>query len=296
MVNFWGLGPWGKSKKKDQEIKGKPRFAGYVLLDQLGQGGFGEVFLAIKYEEYEAGQYVALKKLQESQDPEEIKRFEREISILFDLKHPNVVEVLEYGEVENVCFYTMEILKGETLEARIETGPLDLERTVALVNQVGAGLYATHQKGIVHRDIKPNNIFLCEDSSAKIIDFGLAKDPKAAVKITLAGAAGSPFYMPPEVEPALHGPPDFNLTPAYDQFALAAVAFEALTAERPFIAKNVMPVLSSIFYSELKSLADFGVSKASELDPVMKKALHTKPEERYPTIKEFAEAFEAAAS
>lgn len=293
MKNLWGFAPWKKSKK-NLELKGKPRFAGYALLEKLGEGGFGEVFYAIKIEEYESGQYVALKKLQETQDPTELQRFQREISILFNLSHPNVVQVLEFGEQDNVCFYTMEILQGETLEDRLKQTKFTPEMAVGLVKQVAAGLNAAHQQGIVHRDVKPQNIFLCQDGTAKILDFGLAKDPRAAVKITLQGAGGSPLYMPPEVKPALFGPPEFNLTPAYDQFALAAVTFEALSGERAFISTEATPVLSSIFYNKLKSLAELGVTGAESLDPIFARALAATPDERFENITEFAEALEAA--
>lgn len=295
MKNLWGFGPW-KSSTKDQKLKGKPRFAGYVLVEKLGKGGFGEVFYAIKHDNHETGEYVALKKLQETQDQQEIKRFEREISILFSLRHPNVVNVLEYGEQDGVCFYTMELLQGGTLEKRMDQGLLSLEMVNDIVTQVASGLQVVHNQGIVHRDIKPDNIFLCQDGVAKVIDFGLAKDPKAAIKITLQSTGGNPLYMPPEVQPAIGGPPEFNLTPAYDQFALATVAFEALTGARPFISTEATPVLSSIFYTDLRTLAGFDIPGAERLDPVLRKALSKVPEDRFDSITDFAEALKEAAS
>lgn len=295
MKNFWGFGPWKKSKK-DSELKGKPRFAGFALLERLGKGGFGEVFYAIKTDNYETGEYVALKKLQESQDDQEKLRFQREIRILFNLNHPNVVKVLEYGEEENVCFYTMEILQGENLGDRLAQGTLSVEQTVSLIKQVAGGLHAVHEQGIVHRDVKPENIFLCEDGQAKLIDFGLAKDPTDAVKITLQGTAGSILYMPPEVMPVLHGSQDFDLKPAYDQFALAAIAFEALTGERPFKAQSgATSTLASIMFTELKSLEEFDIPNGKALDGPLHKALSPKISDRFETIVDFAEALEKAA-
>ena len=228
MKKFWKFGSRKETPKK-VDFKGKPRFAEFILVKKLGEGGFGEVFYAVHQDKCESEEYVALKRLQETQNPEEIKRFEREIKILFNLRHKNIIEVFEYGEQDGACFYTMELLQGETLGDKLKQGTLPLEDVKEIVVQISSGLDAVHQQGIVHRDVKPDNVFLCEDGLVKILDFGLAKDPKAAIKITLQNAGGTPLYMPPEVQPALAGPPNFNLTPAYDQFAVAAISFEALS-------------------------------------------------------------------
>jgi serine/threonine protein kinase, bacterial len=282
-------------------FKDKPIFAGYYLLESLGEGGFGDVYKAIKTDEVDAGRFVALKKLHETHGDEEKNRFRREVDILTSLSHPNVVEIFEGGEEEDVLFFTMEVLEGRDLEKFVGKQKQKLSTTASMVRQIAGGLYSAHVKGLVHRDVKPSNIFVCRDGSLKVIDFGLAKDPQATVKVTMQNCLpGSPMYMPPEVMPLLQGQVDeFELTPAYDQFALGTIVFEMLTGgERPFVSDFQFPAgshdLSSMGFRSLKSVGEFGVDKPEALDPVLHRAMAPELGDRFETIVEFAEALEEA--
>lgn len=288
-----GIGP--------NPFKGKPRFAGYYLVETLGQGGFGDVFKAIKIDEADKGRFLALKRLHESHGDVDKNRFRREIDILKTLSHPNVVKIWDRGEEDGVLFFTMEMLEGHNLYEHVGQEKQDLKDTVSMVCQIADGLHCAHDKGLVHRDIKPENIFVCRDGRLKVIDFGLAKDPQATVKVTMqAVAVGSPLYMPPEVFPLLaQAVDDFELTPAYDQFALATIAFEMLTGARPFISDlsypSGQPDLSSLHFQGLKSVGEFGVAQSAALDPVLHKALAPDLKDRFDTIAGFAEALKEAA-
>lgn len=291
-----------KFRKKQDPYENKERFAGYYLVEKLGEGGFGDVYKAISVEDVERGEFVALKKLQETHGEEEKNRFRREIDILTSLSHPNVVKIMEGGEEENVLFFTMEVLEGCDLGKFIDNKKRELPETLSIVRQAAHGLHSAHVKGLVHRDVKPHNIFICNDGPVKVIDFGLAKDPQATVKVTLQKCIpGSPLYMPPEVMPFMQGQvEDIELTPAYDQFALGTIAFEMLTGGRPFVSPYQFPAgsldLSSIQFESLKSVGDFGVDRAEALDPVLHKAMAQTPGDRYETVLDFVQALEAAAN
>ena len=282
-----------------RSLKGKRQFAGHYLISSLGQGHSGEVFLALATEDVALEQYVALKQLGGTLDTQSRGRFQREITILETLRHPNVVGILQHGECDDIPFFTMEALKGETLEALLSREKrLGLSRTVSLIRQAAEGLQALHQLGLIHRDIKPANLFLCRDGMLKVLDFGLAKDPLATIRVTMQGqgAAGTPLYMPPETAPLLDRQ-EVTLTPAYDQFSLAVVAYEMLTGARPFTCpisfKGVD--LSSVYYSDIRALTDFEMRPMPTLEGVLKKALHHEPEKRFPSILEFARELADAA-
>lgn len=242
---------------------------------------------------------MALKQLGGTLDTQSRGRFQREITILETLRHPNVVGILQHGECDDIPFFTMEALKGETLEALLSHEKrLGLSRTVSLIVQAAEGLQALHQLGLIHRDIKPDNLFLCRDGVLKVLDFGLAKDPLATIRVTMQGqgASGTPLYMPPETAPLLDRQ-EVTLTPAYDQFSLAVVAYEMLTGARPFTCQIRFEGvdLSSVYYSDIRALTDFEMRPMPELEGVLKKALHCEPQKRFPTILEFARELADAA-
>lgn len=290
----FGIGP--------SPFRGKSQFAGYYLIDHLGQGGFGDVYKAIKIREAYEERFVALKMLHEALGEVERRRFHREIDILAGLSHPNIVEILERGEQDRVLFFTMELLEGCTLKQLIEKKKQDLPTVVTMVRQLASGLHSAHEKGLVHRDIKPSNIFVRQDGKIKIIDFGVAMDLQSTIKLTLQNSLppGTQLYMPPEVKPSFYGAEQcVEATPAYDQFALGAVAFEMLTQRRPFIHDVKKPDsshnFSSIIFKKLRSVGEFGVGKAEFLDPVLHQAMAPEPKDRFHSIVDFAEALEKAA-
>jgi serine/threonine-protein kinase len=211
----------------------------YRLKEPLGAGGMGEVWAAwhtgLKRE-------VALKILRpDVQQSSAVQRFEREVAATADLTHPNTVRVFDYGVTEDgLWYYAMERLEGETLRGLVNrVGPLEPARCVHLVVQAARALAEAHGKGIIHRDIKPDNLFVTraggEPDFIKVLDFGIAAliNPGPDGSITTTGAIpGTPAYMAPEVISGQRG------SPASDVYALGAVMYYALTGAPPFEGDN----------------------------------------------------------
>ncbi len=189
----------------------------YRLVERIGQGGMGEVWRA-----HHPGlrRDVAIKILRSDRAmADQIARFEAEIAALSELSHPNIVRVYDSGVTDDgLCYYAMELLRGETLEARVRrAGPLDAETATSVMRQICRALAEAHDHGIVHRDLTPRNVFL--DASrdtelAKLIDFGIAARTTGGAAIVVAG---TPAYMPPEQARGEAA------TPAADLYALGAV-------------------------------------------------------------------------
>src|SRR5450432_249011 len=146
----------------------------YEILSPLGAGGMGEVYRA---RDSKLKRDVAIKVLPQSvaADPDSLARFEREALAVAALSHPNILSIFDFGTHEGTAYVVMELLEGETLGAKLDTGPIQQKQAVDYALQVAKGLSAAHEKGIVHRDLKPANLFVSKDGHVKILDFGLAK-------------------------------------------------------------------------------------------------------------------------
>jgi serine/threonine protein kinase/TolB-like protein/lipopolysaccharide biosynthesis regulator YciM len=217
----------------------------------VGTGGMGEVYRA-----YDARlqRDVAIKLLPPEflTDPERLRRFEQEARAAAALNHPNILSVHDIGTHEGVPYFVSELLTGETLRARIGRGPLSIEQVVDYGSQIARGLAAAHERGIVHRDVKPENLFLTADGRVKVLDFGIAKagSPSGAnanlPTVTSAGLTNPGFivgtvpYMSPE---QVRGAPTDHRS---DIFAVGAVLFEMLTGRQAFDAPSVNERMSAV--------------------------------------------------
>jgi len=251
----------------------------YSIQTELGGGGMSRVFVA---EEVALGRRVVVKVLNPALAATvSIQRFQREIMVVAQLNHPNIVPVLSAGEVDGLPYFIMPYIEGESLRGRIMRGPLSLRETVAILKDVTRALAYAHSIGIVHRDIKPDNILLA-GAAAVVTDFGVAKAVSAARErgavsygqtITGVGISlGTPQYMAPEQAAA-----DPNADNRVDIYALGIVAYEILVGSPPFHGRTpqallaaqlteLPPPLSSRRYDVPVALADL-VMKCLEKDP-----------------------------
>jgi eukaryotic-like serine/threonine-protein kinase len=254
----------------------------YRIERPLGKGAMGQVYLA---HDTMLERDVALKVMvaQIADDPEAKQRFEREAKAVAKMTHPNVVNVFDIGyHTDGSPYIVMEYLKGQDLQKALrQPPPLPVERKVAVIIQVLAGLNQAHQSGIVHRDIKPANIWIQEDGSAKIMDFGVARD--TAGSMTGTGAImGTPDYMSPEQAQGK------KVDGRSDVFAVGAMLYELVTGRRPFHAESLM----AIFYKLMHEDPDYSLVPPGEsyraLVPILRRALARNVEERYARAYDFA--------
>src|SRR5689334_14414788 len=201
----------------------------YVLDEQIGFGGYGEVWRAT---DTVLSRPVALKLLHQrhAEQAETVARFRSEAQHAAALSHENIAQVFDYGEAADgqPPYLVMELVAGASLEAVLQGGPLDVTRTMDIVAQTAAGLRAAHAAGMIHRDVKPGNLLLNHSGTVKITDFGLAHTVGSA-SITISGElVGTPGYLAPERAVGE------KAGPASDLYSLGIVAYECLTGARPF--------------------------------------------------------------
>ena len=211
-----------------------PQVSGYRVEGVLGHGGMGIVYRAWHLRLDRA---VALKMLLAGPyaRPEERERFLREAQAVAALRHPNIVQVHDAGEVDGRPYFTMELVEGGDLADQIQGVPQPARQAADLVATLADAVHTAHQSGIVHRDLKPNNILLTKDGTPKVTDFGLARRMEGDGGLTFSGAPlGTPSYMAPEQARGDKG----AIGPATDVYALGAILYELLTGRPPFRAET----------------------------------------------------------
>ena len=258
----------------------------YDIVRPLGSGGMGEVYLA---RDRTLGRDVALKVLrsQYANDRESAERFKREATSAAGLSHPSIVQVYDRGDTEDGSSYiAMEYVPGGTLKERIVAeGPLDARLAADYGYQVAEALGTAHAKGVVHRDIKPQNVLITASGGAKVGDFGIARAASAAgVAQTKTGAVmGTAGYMSPEQalgEPA---------TPESDLYSLGVVLYEAVTGTLPFTADNPVAVSMKHVNEAPRPPRDLNPALPDGMNAVVMKLLSKNPEDRYPDAESLAE-------
>lgn len=263
------------------------QFGPYRLNWLIGRGGMGEVHNAF---DERHNRYVALKLLsaEVSADGELSARFRREARIVAMLRHPHVVPVHSFGEIDGRFYLDMRLIEGADLATILDAGNLSPERAVAIIEQVAGALAAAHDEGLVHRDVKPSNVLISRHSGsteyAYLVDFGIARSVDAPALTRDDFPVGTLAYMAPERFRG--GPP----ATAGDIYALACLLFECLTAQRPFTVSS----LPDLLYAHLEapppspSLATPTVSSA--FDEVIARGMAKDPARRYRTTTELAVA------
>ncbi len=263
------------------------RLSHYRLIEPLGQGGMGAVFRA---EDVRLGRHVALKLLSplQARDPDARARFLAEARAVSALEHPNICMLYEFDEVDGQPFLAMQLVDGSTLKDALAGGWLSEARTRDVVRAVAAGLAVAHARGIVHRDVKSENVLLGRDGAIKLSDFGIARLVEGAAGLTSASAViGTPAYVAPEQVMGL------RVGPAADQFSLAVVAYECLTGALPFAGGSMAALFHAILNHEPAPPSTRRSGLAPEWDAVFARALAKLPERRYPSVEAFAEAITA---
>jgi serine/threonine protein kinase len=249
----------------------------YKILGELGKGGTGVVYRAV---DPILEREVAIKKqtVDGLQKEESIQRFFREARLIASLEQRNIVTVFELGQDPDGVYIVMELLRGEDLCARLQSRRhLSLEAKVRVLLEVGRGLAHAHHRGVIHRDVKPRNVFLTEDGEVKLLDFGLAHISQST--LTASGQVmGSPHYMSPEQ--ILGKRPD----PRSDIFSLGALFYELITGEKPFVAPTLPEVFSRILDAEPEPIRNIAPAVAEELSQIVSKMMRKRIEERYATV------------
>ncbi len=267
------------------------RLGSYTLLEPMGAGGLGEVW---KARDRRLNRVVALKFISaEAQAASPARELLREARAASALNHPNIVTVFEVGEGDSGAFLAMEFVEGQTLRTRMKQPPVPLDEALNVAEQVLAGLAAAHRQGIVHRDMKPENIMLRVDGYVKVLDFGLAKvlpwaqsetgDSTAVSTPSRSGQLVGTFsYMSPE-QARGHA-----ATPASDVFSFGIVLYELITSEHPFRGETTMDTLTAILHKEAPPASERSGSVSKELSGVIARALCKEPSGRFPTAAEMA--------
>jgi serine/threonine-protein kinase len=261
------------------------RLGPYEIVAPLGAGGMGEVYRA---HDTRLDRDVAVKVLPAavSNDPRALSRFEQEAKAVAALSHPNILALFDVGKEGSVSFVVTELLEGTTLRGALAKGPFPLRKALDVGLQVAEGLAAAHGKGIVHRDVKPENAFLTRDGHAKLLDFGLARSrpaPAGYDKLTSEGVVlGTVAYMSPEQ--ARGETVDFRS----DQFSLGVVLYEMLTGKRPFEGASAAEMIAAIIRDEPEPVTKLDPKLPALLGWIVQRCLSKDPEERYSSTKDLA--------
>jgi len=259
----------------------------YQITHLIGRGGMGEVYLA---RDKRLNRKVALKLLSiDYVSQHRLRRFEQEAQAASALNHPNILTIYEIGQIDDQQFIATEFVDGETLRERLKRGPLNISEALDVAIQIGGALAASHHAGIVHSDIKPENIMLRPDGYVKVVDFGLAKlteqtepttKPEAGEDVdTSSGLVmGTVRYMSPEQAQGK------SVDARSDIFSLGVVLYEMLTGRMPFKGKSTADLIKSILKDEPVPLSQFVPELPMDLERILGQALAKNRAERYEKI------------
>jgi serine/threonine protein kinase len=260
----------------------------YDVIELLGQGGMATV-----YKGYQPGidRFVAIKVLppHPGQDTQFLERFELEARTIARLQHPHILPVFDYGNEGNILYLAIAYVRGGSLSDRIDRGPMPLHEIEKLLQQVAAALDYAHRQGVIHRDIKPDNILLDGEGNALLADFGIVKLLEGDARLTATGGLiGTPAYMAPE---QATGQP---VAAAADIYSLGIVVYEMITGQQPYKADSPLQVALQHVTEPPPRITAARTDLPPTLERVMLKVLAKDPRDRFATATEFATEFSRA--
>ncbi len=269
------------------------RLAHYEIISLLGAGGMGEVYVA---EDTRLRRKVALKMLMPELtcDERDLRRFEHEAHAASALNHPNILTIYEFGQADGLRFIASEFIDGETLRQRMANGKLEWNAAIEIAMQIASALVAAHAYGIVHRDIKPDNVIVRTDGIVKVLDFGIAKLTERQVEETIRRRAlsaapatsepgmvlGTAKYMSPEQARGL------VVDSRSDIFSLGSVIYEMVTGRAAFEGETASDVMAEILKVDPPPPVDYAPDVPNELERIIGKALRKDRETRYQAVKD----------
>ncbi len=274
----------------DGESFDPERLGDYRLIREVGRGGMGIVYEA---EQVSLQRTVALKVLPPhlTLTDTRVQRFQREAQASAKLQHPGIVPILGVGEVRDVHFFAMEYIEGQSLQDRLEAwraeerGRRDFREALEIVAQLSDALQYAHEHGVIHRDVKPQNVLLGKSGVPRLVDFGLAK-VLGEESVSLSGElVGTPYYMSPEQALAKRVPVDART----DVFSAGVVLYELLTLKRPFEGRTPQEVLFQITFKEPRPMRTHDPRIPKDLEVICAKAMDKNPQHRYESAGAFGD-------
>jgi serine/threonine-protein kinase len=282
-----------------REVHRAKRYGQYQLVTKLGSGGMGDVFLA-EHVLIKRPSALKLIRSEAAADPTALARFEREVKATASLTHPHTIEIYDYGHTDDGTFYyVMEYLPGLSLEKLLaDYGPLPAGRVIYLLRQACSALAEAHAAGLVHRDLKPGNLYISERGGlcdfVKVLDFGLVKhvhEPGAARLTAEHVVSGTPWYMAPEQ--ALG---NSELDARADLYALGAIAYHMLSGQPPFALENPVAVMVAHAHDDVLPISRYRSDVPADLQQVVLRCLKKSPDDRYKDAKDLEQALAACSA
>jgi serine/threonine protein kinase len=270
------------------------RLGPYEIQAALGAGGMGEVHRA---RDTRLGRDVAIKVLPEAfaKNEDRLQRFEHEARLLSTVNHPNILAIHDVGSQDGLHYLVSELLEGQTLREKMNAGPLSQRRVTEYAIEISRGLAAAHEKGVVHRDLKPDNIFITKDNRVKILDFGLAKQSiveggQTGESATMAGPSptqpgtvmGTVGYMSPE---QVRGQ---NVDHRSDIFSFGAILYEMVCGKRAFSGDSSVETMNAILKDDPPELSESGLNVMPALERIVRHCLEKEPGLRFQSARDLS--------